>query len=237
MPVEISLISQLTPFQNLEPALVNVIAQNAQAKRYPPSHTVLSHHTTPAYFVTVLRGQLQKTEVSEDGRVTGISFVNPGEVLDWLSAIDGGPIVCSVTTTVETDLLTLPISITRQLLRDSPFFSSQALQQLSLCVRRDTLQRQLLTLPNAFQRIFVQIVQLADQVDATGSQNLPKQHELAAMVNTSRETVSRAIQMLVKNGILVKHGHRFVLQRSDQLKQLAATGASGAVQQRKFEKS
>ena len=45
------------------------------------------------------------------------------------------------------------------------------------------------------------------------------------MVNTSRETVSRALQMLVKNGILIKHGHRFVVQHTDQLKQLAASGA------------
>ena len=98
-------------------------------------------------------------------------------------------------------------------------------QQLAADVRRNTEQRQLLTLPNAFQRIFVQIIHLAEQSPDKTITNLPKQHEIAAMVNTSRETVSRALQMLVKNGILIKQGHRFVVQHADQLKQLAATGA------------
>lgn len=226
MPVDSQLVSQLSQFKELPNSLLELVAQNAQAKRFPPLHLLMAHHTAPAFLVTVLRGQLQKTEVAEDGRITNIGFVNPGEVLDWLSVIDGGPIICSVNTTQETDLLLVPIGIARQVVKESPVIANLLLQGLASDVRRNTEQRQLLTLPNAFQRIFVQIVHLAEQSPDKATANLPKQHEIAAMVNTSRETVSRAIQMLVKNGILIKHGHRFVVQHTDQLKQLAASGVA-----------
>lgn len=229
MPVDTKLISQLSLLRSLSSAQVDLLAQHGQVKRFPAFYGLLRHHTVPAFLLIVLRGQLQKTEVSEDGRITGISFINPGEVLDWLSVIDEAPIVSSVTPTQETDLLLIPIAIARQLLKESQTLTHAVLQQLAADLRRSTEQRQLLTLPNAFQRIFVQIVQLAEQAPDEKSTNLPKQHEIAAMVNTSRETVSRAIQMLVKNGILIKNGHRFLVQGTDQLRRLASMNHNASI--------
>ena len=229
MPVESALLAQIPLLNGLPNEAQLIVQAHAQTKRFQALHLILAHHTLPAYLIVVLRGQLQKTEVSEDGRITGIGFVNPGQVLDWLSAVDGAPILYSVSTTQETDALLLPMGIARQLLKDHSDLAAIAMRQLAAELRRSTEQRQLLTLPNAFQRVFVQIVQLAEQNPDQQVANLPKQHEIAAMVNTSRETVSRAIQLLVKNGILVKHGHRFVVQRSDQLKQLASTGAAAGL--------
>lgn len=224
MPVETSLFDQLAMFKDLPVATLEQVATKSQCKRFAALQLVLTHHTTPAFLIVVLRGQLQKTEVSEDGRITGIGFVNTGQVLDWLSVIDGGPVIFSVTTTLETDLLLLPMADARDLLRTQGVLASHVHQQLALDVRRTIEQRQLLTLPNAYQRVFVQIIQLAEQSPDHKSTNLPKQHEIAAMVNTSRETVSRAIQTLVKNGILVKNGHRFLIQGTDKLRRLAAMG-------------
>lgn len=225
MPIESSLLARLPLFSNLPTTEIEAVATQSQAKRFPAMHMVMAHHSLPAFLIVVLRGQIQKTESSEDGRITGVSLVKPGEVVDWLSVIDGAPIISSISTTQETDLLLVPINLARDLLNKYPTFSVTVLRQLAQDVRRATEQRQLLTLPNAFQRVFVQIVQLAEQSPGQPEANLPKQHELAAMVNTSRETVSRAIQMLLKQGILVKHGHRFVVQGTDKLKQLAASGS------------
>lgn len=205
------------------PAL-DVIASKSLVKRFQSLTLVLGHHTSPAYLIVVLKGQLQKTEVSEDGRITGVDYVSPGNVLDWLSIIDDKPIIFSVTTTCESDLLLVPVADARELLHTYKALSSHVQRQLAQDVRRITEQRQLLTLPNAYQRVFVQIVHLAEQSADQKTANLPKQHEIAAMVNTSRETVSRAIQMLVKNGILLKNGHRFLIQGTDELRRLAAMG-------------
>jgi len=78
-------------------------------------------------------------------------------------------------------------------------------------------------LPNAFHRVFVQISLLSASANA-GVTNLPKQQDIANSVNTSRETVSRALQMLIKSGVLRKVGHQIVIKQAETLKKLAIDG-------------
>jgi DNA-binding GntR family transcriptional regulator len=59
-------------------------------------------------------------------------------------------------------------------------------------------------------------------------QNLPKQQEIAIMINTSRETVSRAIAHLVATGVLEKDFRRLIVRDPNRLRRLASTQAAGA---------
>ena len=85
----------------------------------------------------------------------------------------------------------------------------------------------MLTLPSAFQRICFQISSLSSQADSDWREDvsaLPKQHDLASAANTTRETVSRTLQLLIKAGIISKVGHKVVVKRRDLLKRLAYDG-------------
>ena len=62
-------------------------------------------------------------------------------------------------------------------------------------------------------------------VGNAGELRLPKQHEIATFVNTSRETVSRAVQLLVKHGVISKDGRSIKVKKIDLLKEAAETGA------------
>ena len=53
---------------------------------------------------------------------------------------------------------------------------------------------------------------------------LPNQREIASIVNTSRETVSRALQLLIKGGVLGKAGHKLVVHKAELLEKLAIDG-------------
>jgi CRP-like cAMP-binding protein len=90
-------------------------------------------------------------------------------------------------------------------------------------IRRLEQGRALLSLPNAFHRVFVQINLLSSDAE-TGLTNLPKQRDIASAVNTSRETVSRALKLLIKNGVLNKAGNNIVIKQADTLKRLAIDG-------------
>ena len=83
----------------------------------------------------------------------------------------------------------------------------------------------MLSLPNAFHRIFVQLNLLTKTASEQRSGNIiPRQQDLANMVNTSRETVSRALQALIKHGVLTKSGHQIQIIQSELLHQLAQDG-------------
>jgi DNA-binding GntR family transcriptional regulator len=51
-------------------------------------------------------------------------------------------------------------------------------------------------------------------------ENLPTHQDIANMVNTSRETVTRALLTLVQQGIVQKDSHRLIIVDPEALKKL-----------------
>ena len=55
-------------------------------------------------------------------------------------------------------------------------------------------------------------------------ENLPTHQDIANMINTSRETVTRALLTLVQQGIVQKDAHRLLHQDPEALKKLVQGG-------------
>ena len=93
----------------------------------------------------------------------------------------------------------------------------------SALVRNLSNYRTLLAIPNAQQRVCALMLQLGQQMPGglVVIQNLPKQQEIAIMINTSRETVSRAIGQLIAAGVLEKDYRRLIVRDPKRLRLLA----------------
>jgi CRP/FNR family cyclic AMP-dependent transcriptional regulator len=65
---------------------------------------------------------------------------------------------------------------------------------------------------------------LQKQAPAPGDQpmieNLPTHQDIANMINTSRETVTRALLTLLQQGIVQKDGNRLLILAPDRLQKL-----------------
>ena len=67
----------------------------------------------------------------------------------------------------------------------------------------------MLGLAKAYHRIYVQLNLLTNNGEALRQTSyIPCQQDIGAMVNTSSETVSRALCLLIRNGELKKSGHQ-----------------------------
>lgn len=197
----------------------------SQVKTLQPGQFLIKAGETPAFLTIVLEGRLQAHEQASDGRVIGLGAFNKGDAIGFLSLIDGLPISSSVNAIDVTDLLLIPMPVAQRLILTRPLVIERLLKLLAAQIRRASDDKAMLSLPNAFHRIFVQVNQLSsDTPQGQPLDQLPKQHELASIVNTSRETVSRALQLLVKNGVLGKVGHQIVIKESDALQRLASDG-------------
>lgn len=197
----------------------------SQLKTLVAGESLLKVGEIPAYLMFVITGQLQAHEVSEDGRVIGIGAFRPGDAVGWLPLIDGMPMACTIDAIEPTQLLLIPMAVAQRLVLTRPLMVERLLKLLAASIRQTSAEKSMLSLPNAFHRVFVQIQQLsADATEGKPLAHLPKQQELASIVNTSRETVSRALQLLIKNGVLRKVGHQVVIKEGDLLKRLASDG-------------
>lgn len=226
MPIAPQTLASIPFFTGLPMEDLSELLGEGQLRHLPAHSELMRAHMQPSHLIIVLQGQLQLMDVTVDGRIIRVSFVNPGDLVGLLSVIDDQPLVSNVSASVATDLLLIPMPTARRLVFSNPAMTERVLKLLARHIRKGTEERQLLSLPNAFQRVFAQIVSLSQPSEASPNTvaTLPKQHDIAVMVNTSRETVSRALQMLVKKGILVKEGHKIVIRKPEQLRQLANEG-------------
>jgi CRP-like cAMP-binding protein len=142
-----------------------------------------------------------------------------------LALADEQPITYSVRTLSHCNLLVVPMANARHLSLSHPLIRKRVFAMLAALVHRANEERAMLGLPNAFHRIFAQL-QLLTKTPSTDPtiKVIPRQQDIANMVNTSRETVSRALQTLIKLGILSKTGHQIHIQQSHLLERLAEQG-------------
>jgi DNA-binding GntR family transcriptional regulator len=54
--------------------------------------------------------------------------------------------------------------------------------------------------------------------------NVPTQQQLAIMINTSRETVSRSMKLLIDRGIIERDYQRLIVRRPEELQRASKLG-------------
>jgi CRP-like cAMP-binding protein len=168
-------------------------------------------------------GRLQGVDFTVDGRSVGLYFVDPGDYFGELSLVDGKPPSEFVVAAVKSTVAFLDGPAARELILGHPALAQAVLARLAQRVRAVMAQRTLLSLPNPFQRLCVLLLQLPQRmVDGVLEVEQPPTHqELAIMINASRETVTRAFQVLFLHKLLVREGNALRITQPVQLRDIA----------------
>lgn len=170
----------------------------------------------------LLSGQLQVIDVTEDGRAIGLRTLGPGDFFGEIALINNSTRSASVVATSEVLVAFLPAATAMHLFSHSPSVARQMLQYLAQKIQRDSEFRALLSINNTAKRIYAYLM-LLQKKDAglTVVENLPTHQDIANMINTSRETVTRALLALVQQGIAEKEAHRLIIRDPAALQKLA----------------
>ena len=225
MAVSVDLIKQFPFFHGLPDPELQQIAQNSQLGAAKQGQEILTRGSLVNFLTFVVLGRIQSTEIADDGRVIGITILIPGDIIGCLTLADGKPATNTLHTLEDSQMLLVPMTLAKNLLVSQPLIAQRVMHLLAHSLRQSVTERSMLSLPNAFHRIFMQLNLLVNNNSKQRQiQHFPRQQDIATMVNTSRETVSRALQLLIKNGVLTKNGHQLQIQQSEALKKLATDG-------------
>jgi CRP-like cAMP-binding protein len=205
------------------------IASALQIRSVEKGHHVLHKGGVGDHLLFLLSGRLQAIDLTEDGREIGLSFLAAGDYFGELSIIDGLPRSASVIACERSLLGLLPRTPALDLICNNPLVAERLLKRMALTIRAAANYRTILGIPNAFQRVFALLNQFVKTVPGglVVIEKMPTQQEIAIMVNTSRETVSRAIQILIQKGVVEKDMRRLIVRQPDALKK-AAHSETGA---------
>jgi CRP-like cAMP-binding protein len=225
MPIPLTTLAKIPLFEGLDADTLATLSRIMVSRTYISQDIVLRKGDSADHLAFLIEGKLQVIDLTEDGREIGIHFIMPGAYFGELSVIDGKPRSASIKSMQWSEVAFLPTAQARALIFNNPVIAERFLVRFAQIVRASSSHQTLLSIPNAFQRVFAQLQNFVRETkDGQVIEGLPKQHEIAITVNTSRETVSRALHMLMKLGVLQKKGTILIVTRPDKLKTAATVG-------------
>ena len=193
-------------------------------RQYNKREVVLHKGGSGDGLLFLLSGQMQVIDITEDGRAIGLRLLAPGDFFGEIALINNSTRSASVVATSDVLVAFLPAATAMHLFSHSPSVAKQMLKHLAQKIQRDSEFRALLSIHNTARRIYayLSLLQTKPDDDATQTvvENLPTHQDIANMINTSRETVTRALLTLVQQGVAQKEANRLIILNPDALQKL-----------------
>lgn len=223
MPVSLQLLSQFPLLQPLQREALEPLSAQMTLRQFARRAMVMSKDSPTPELGFLVDGRLQGVDFTVDGRSVGLYFVDPNDYFGELSVVDGHAPSEHVVAAAKSTVAFLEAQKARNLIMNHPELARTVMTRLAQRVRSVMAQRTLLSLPTPFQRLCALLLQLPFQ--QTGGirvvEQAPTHQELAIMINASRETVTRAFQVLFLHHVLVREGNSLQLVNLPLLKDIA----------------
>jgi CRP-like cAMP-binding protein len=217
---------------NPEPFLSQIDAADRAAlearwtvHRHEAEEMIVAHDEAGRDVFFVLEGHARATVFSSGGRAIAYRDIEPGDIFGELAAIDGRTRSASIVAHGTMSVARLPAAGFRDLVNSRPDFTWALLRHLSSQMRRMTDRIYEFNTLVVRKRLVRELLRLAEQGQSAGKSLLispaPTHFDLAAMISTHREAVSRAMSALAKEGLIEKRGRSIVLCAPRELRAIA----------------
>jgi len=202
---------------------LRMVRADVRVRQYSKRDIVLQKGANGDSLLFLLNGSLQVIDVTEDGRAIGLRMLVPGDFFGEIAVINGSMRSASVVALSAVLVALLPRATALHLFSHSPSVANHMLGFLAAKVQRDSEFRALLSIHNTSRRIYTFLALLAEKKDGNLPvvENFPTHQDIANMINTSRETVTRTLLALTQQGIIQKGTHRLIIVDPVALQKLA----------------
>lgn len=175
-------------------------------KRLARRTTVISAKEQSSFVLFIVSGEIKISRTGEDGREITVATLGRGEFFGELALLSDDQRSANAETLSECFLLIIQSAPFFRLIREHPSFSEALLRTLAQRLRQATENMAELALRSVPQRLLSVLKRLADRNGSdSGEKTLvrPSQQELANMIGSSREMVTRALKELEAQGEIV----------------------------------
>ncbi|MSP63129.1 MAG: Crp/Fnr family transcriptional regulator [Myxococcales bacterium] len=205
-------------FRGLPPSVLEDLTRRLQVRSRLAGAVLVAESDPGDAMFLIHQGKARVTLLGENGRELILSQLGPGDFFGEMSLLDGRPRSANVVAEEDMTLLVLTRDAFAEHLRAHPQTALNLLAELSLRLRRADETIADLALHDVHQRLVRTLERLAreDGEEQEGGLLLrrrPTQQDLANMVGSCRETISRTFTSLIKQGLMVPRGRSLLLTR------------------------
>jgi CRP-like cAMP-binding protein len=175
-------------------------------------------------FYVVLAGRVKIFKVSADGKEQILHLFGPGEPFGEVSVFTGQGFPADATTAVQTALLFFPREAFADLIRKDPALALNMLAQLSLRLRQFAGLIEDLSLKEVPGRLAKYLLYLSAQDGDGGVELDVSKGQLASLLGTIPETLSRILAKLNQQGLINSRGAQIRIIDRRGLEEIALEG-------------
>jgi CRP-like cAMP-binding protein len=201
-------------FRRVSEGDLEELATHLIERRFPKNATVVEEGLPGDYMYVIRSGRAKVTKASEDGREKIMNFLEAGAFFGDMALLGDETRSASVKTLEESVLLALSRRDFIDLLRQSPDLALSVIEELANRLRETNEQARSLSFQGVEERtrnLFERIARPEEGGSGRMLTPVLTPQQIADMVGTSRETVTRSIKQLKESGWLGQEGKRYVI--------------------------
>lgn len=205
---------------------LDTISRQCAWRPFAAGQTLVAREQGDRDLHLIAAGTVRVTSYSSGGRETSFRDLAAGTCFGELSALDGRPRSADVIALSSGLLASLPPSDFRALLQQEWTVTERVLLRLA-DLARGMIDRVVdLSTLSVQQRVCSELLRLAQSKAGTGNEvriePAPRHADLAHLVSSYREQITRELSALAKAGVLARQDGALVVLDLDRLKQLAS---------------
>lgn len=215
------ILSCVEPFTAARPAELEVLGRSAVRVRKAPGAALVHENQVADGLYIVLRGRVNLVRAVEGGRDLILSSLGPGEVFGENCAFGSVPVSTTAVAAVQSEMLRIPAEAVAEHLRREPETVMRLMRLQHEKLREVEAVASGLALCDVEQRLRRTLARLARRQGRRNPASsgwilapVPTQSELARMVGSCRETVSRTLSAMARSGLVSGTGRRMILNDS-----------------------
>ena len=209
-------IARARLFQSLPLDAIEDLTQRVAVKRVSAQTTVVTQDEPGDSMYVIMSGRVKVVIFGENGREVTLSILRPGDGFGEMSLFDGGARSADCIAVEPTALLCLSRDDLLLHISNHPRTSLNLLGEMARRLRRADDAIAQLALCDVNERLIRRLISLAEEEGTESPEGVlvrrrPTQQELANMIGSCRETISRAFNQLARDGMIIPRGRSLVV--------------------------
>jgi CRP-like cAMP-binding protein len=210
-------LRSLPLFSEVDEEDLRELADHLIERRFPRDSTIVQEGQPGDYMYVLREGRVKVTKLSGAGREQILEILSAGAFFGEMALLDPPERSASVKSLDPVRLLALSRHDFLQALSRSPGLAMAVIRELARRLRRADEQASHMPYQSVKDRTRELLLRLATEPAEDGWRVSPAltHQEVADMVATSRETVTRAVKQLKQDGWLRQEGKRYLIRADD----------------------
>ena len=189
-------------FSQLADDELDSIGERTRSRKYPKNSVILFEDDPGDALYVVLSGQVKVVLIGEDGREVILATLAEGDFFGEMSLIDDEPRSAHVIAMESSILLMLRRDDFHRCLEETPRIALGLLRALTKRLRHADSKIGGLVLLDVTGRVARLLLEMADENDGSVIAKRVTHHQIAQMIGSSRETVSRTMRTMAEQEVI-----------------------------------